>query len=666
MSLLVLGEACLAYGHVPLLHRAECSVREGQRIGLIGRNGTGKSSLLKVLAGLEKLDSGTLQLQQGLRVTYLPQEPIFAAGQTVFAAVADGLGQARAAREAYEALSVTMQTEADHAALDALQSQCDALQAWDWERRVEAQVSLLGIAQDQSVDTLSGGQRKRVAIARALVATPGVLLLDEPTNHLDLEAIEWLETVLLAFKGSVLFVTHDRAFLDRVCTDILELDRGALRAFPGNFTAYQRAKEDQLAAEALSNARADKLLAQEEAWSRQGVEARRTKSVARLERLAILRGQRAARREQVGQVRLEVSRGERSGKVVADLQKVTYAHPGKPAVVKDLTLTVLRGDKLGLLGPNGAGKTTLLKLILGTLAPQAGRVVQGSRLSVAYFDQMREGLRLDASLEDTISPGSEWIEIGQTRKHVKSYLQDFLFAPERSGSPVSSLSGGERNRLLLARLFARPANVLVLDEPTNDLDIETLELLEELLQSFNGTVLLVSHDRAFLDGVVTSMVAYEGEGQWLEYEGGFEDYVAQRARRMASLAPTREAPAQTTKPGMQSSPATGSSSSPASQSASRSSTAEPPANAPAAAPVNALAKALKLNSKEKKELEALPEKIELLEENLAALHAQLADPNLYKNAPQSIPEIEAQAKGLEEEIAHAMARWEALLARPAA
>jgi ATP-binding cassette subfamily F protein uup len=498
------------------------------------------------------------------------------------------------------------------------------------------------------------------------LATPGVLLLDEPTNHLDLEAIEWLETVLLAFKGSVLFVTHDRAFLDRVCTDILELDRGALRAFPGNFTAYQRAKEDQLAAEALSNARADKLLAQEEAWSRQGVEARRTKSVARLERLAILRGQRAARREQVGQVRLEVSRGERSGKVVADLQKVTYAHPGQPAVVKDLTLTVLRGDKLGLLGPNGAGKTTLLKLILGTLAPQAGTVVQGSRLSVAYFDQMREGLRLDASLEDTISPGSEWIEIGQTRKHVKSYLQDFLFAPERSGSPVSSLSGGERNRLLLARLFARPANVLVLDEPTNDLDIETLELLEELLQSFNGTVLLVSHDRAFLDGVVTSMVAYEGEGQWLEYEGGFEDYVAQRARRMASLAPTREATAQTTKPGVQSSPAPVSSSSPASQSASRSSTAEPPANTPAAAPANALAKAMKLNSKEKKELEALPEKIELLEENLAALHAQLADPNLYKNAPQSIPEIEAQAKGLEEEIAHAMARWEALLARPAA
>jgi ATP-binding cassette subfamily F protein uup len=334
--------------------------------------------------------------------------------------------------------------------------------------------------------------------------------------------------------------------------------------------------------------------------------------------------------------------------------------------VKDLTLTVLRGDKLGLLGPNGAGKTTLLKLILGTLAPQAGTVVQGSRLSVAYFDQMREGLRLDASLEDTISPGSEWIEIGQTRKHVKSYLQDFLFAPERSGSPVSSLSGGERNRLLLARLFARPANVLVLDEPTNDLDIETLELLEELLQSFNGTVLLVSHDRAFLDGVVTSMVAYEGEGQWLEYEGGFEDYVAQRARRMASLAPTREATAQTTKPGVQSSPAPVSSSSPASQSASRSSTAEPLANTPAAAPANALAKAMKLNSKEKKELEALPEKIELLEENLAALHAQLADPNLYKNAPQSIPEIEAQAKGLEEEIAQAMARWEALLARPAA
>jgi ATP-binding cassette subfamily F protein uup len=656
MSQLVLGEACLAYGHVPLLHQAECSVREGQRIGLIGRNGTGKSSLLKVLAGLEKLDSGTLQLQQGLRVTYLPQEPVFATGQSVFDAVAEGLALARDARAAYEALSISMQTDADHAALDDLQSRCDALQAWDWERRVEAQISLLGISPDKPVDTLSGGQRKRVAIARALVAAPGVLLLDEPTNHLDLEAIEWLENVLLAFKGSVLFVTHDRAFLDRVCTDILELDRGLLRSFPGNFTAYQRAKEDQLAAEALANARADKLLAQEEAWSRQGVEARRTKSVARLERLEILRSQRAARREQVGQVRLEVSRGERSGKVVADLQKVGYAHPGQPAVVRDLTLTVLRGDKLGLLGPNGAGKTTLLKLILGELTPQTGSVVQGSRLSVAYFDQMREGLRLDASLEDTISPGSEWIEIGQTRKHVKSYLQDFLFAPERSASPVSSLSGGERNRLLLARLFARPANVLVLDEPTNDLDIETLELLEELLQNFNGTVLLVSHDRAFLDGVVTSMVAYEGQGQWLEYEGGFEDYVVQRARRMASMSSLPEASAQAKKSAAQASPAFTSQS-------SSSAASDPTAMSTAA---SSPAKALKLNSKEKKELEALPERIELLEAQLAALHAQLADPNLYKNAPQSVPEIEAQAKAIEEEIAQAMERWEALLARPAA
>ncbi|MFM1881350.1 MAG: hypothetical protein RLZZ344_1584 [Pseudomonadota bacterium] len=656
MSQLVLGEACLAYGHVPLLHQAECSVREGQRIGLIGRNGTGKSSLLKVLAGLEKLDSGTLQLQQGLRVTYLPQEPVFATGQSVFDAVAEGLALARDARAAYEALSISMQTDADHAALDDLQSRCDALQAWDWERRVEAQISLLGISPDKPVDTLSGGQRKRVAIARALVAAPGVLLLDEPTNHLDIEAIEWLENVLLAFKGSVLFVTHDRAFLDRVCTDILELDRGLLRSFPGNFTAYQRAKEDQLAAEALANARADKLLAQEEAWSRQGVEARRTKSVARLERLEILRSQRAARREQVGQVRLEVSRGERSGKVVADLQKVGYAHPGQPAVVRDLTLTVLRGDKLGLLGPNGAGKTTLLKLILGELTPQTGSVVQGSRLSVAYFDQMREGLRLDASLEDTISPGSEWIEIGQTRKHVKSYLQDFLFAPERSASPVSSLSGGERNRLLLARLFARPANVLVLDEPTNDLDIETLELLEELLQNFNGTVLLVSHDRAFLDGVVTSMVAYEGQGQWLEYEGGFEDYVVQRARRMASMSSLPEASAQAKKSAAQASPAFTSQS-------SSSAASDPTAMSTAA---SSPAKALKLNSKEKKELEALPERIELLEAQLAALHAQLADPNLYKNAPQSVPEIEAQAKAIEEEIAQAMERWEALLARPAA
>ena len=637
----------MAYGHVPLLAQAECSVRQGQRIGLIGRNGTGKSSLLKILGGLERPDSGSLQLQQGLQVTYLPQEPVFTDGQSVYGAVAEGLVEARAAREAYEALIVAMENHSDHAQLDRLQSQCDASQAWDWERRAEAQVSLLGIAGDTPVARLSGGQKKRVAIARALVANPGVLLLDEPTNHLDLEAIEWLESTLLEFKGSVVFVTHDRAFLDRVCTDILELDRATLRQFPGNFTAYQRAKEEQLAAEGLANARAEKLLAQEEAWSRQGVEARRTKSVARLQRLEVLRAQRAARRDQVGQVRLEVSRGERSGKVVADLQKVGYAHPGQPPVVQDLTLTVLRGDKLGLLGPNGAGKTTLLKLILGTLAPQTGTVVQGSRLSVAYFDQMREGLRLEASLEDTISPGSEWIEIGQTRKHVKSYLQDFLFSPERSGSPVSSLSGGERNRLLLARLFARPANVLVLDEPTNDLDIETLELLEELLHTFKGTVLLVSHDRAFLDSVVTSMLAFEGQGQWLEYEGGFEDYVAQRARRLASIAPARAAafPA----PRLAAEPVTRLS-----------------AHAPTATGATESPKALKLNSKEKKELEGLPEKIETLEGQLSALHGQLADPAIYKNTPQRVPEIESQAKALEKEIAQAMARWESLLARPAA
>ncbi|HEX7639130.1 MAG TPA: ATP-binding cassette domain-containing protein, partial [Burkholderiaceae bacterium] len=523
MALLTLTNAHLAYGHVALLDGADFALETAERVSLIGRNGAGKSSLLKILAGLDKPDDGLLQVQQGLRRTYVPQEPQFAPGTRVFDAVSEGVAEARDARARFEAADGL-----DHDELDRLQSRVEALGGWDWERRVDETLHRLQLAPDALVDTLSGGVRKRVALAQALVAAPDVLLLDEPTNHLDLDAIDWLADLLRGFRGALILISHDRAFIDATATRIVELDRGRLRSYPGNFSGYEGAKARELEAEALANARADKLLAQEEVWIRKGVEARRTRSVARIARLEHLRAARAARREQVGQVRMEVATGGQSGRIVAQLEDVTMRY-GERTLVDRLTTTVLRGDKIGLIGPNGCGKTTLLKLILGQLEPSAGRIKRGTNLSVAYFDQMRAGLNLDATLADTISPGSEWVEIGATRKHIMSYLGDFLFAPERANAKVVSLSGGERNRLLLARLFALPANVLVLDEPTNDLDIDTLELLEQLLGDYPGTVFLVSHDRRFVDNVVTSTLVWEGDvspGLWREYEGNVEDWQA--------------------------------------------------------------------------------------------------------------------------------------------
>ena len=540
MALIVLTDAKLAFGHVDLLANTAFSLEAGERVGLIGRNGTGKSSLLKILADLEKLDDGTLQYQQGLRMAYVAQEPIFEAYETVFTVVSEGVAIAKALREEYEELSVGEWDDVAHHRLDKLQSKLEAISGWNWEQRVHETLDRLHLDPEAQIATLSGGNKKRVALAQALVAMPDVLLLDEPTNHLDLDSIAWLETLLNDFNGAILLVTHDRAFLDAVCTKIIELDRGIIRSYPGNFTAYEKLKEDELSSESLANARADKLLAQEEVWIRKGVEARRTRSISRIVRLEKLRESRAERRDAMGQVKLAVSAGERSGKIVADLQFVSKAYD-RP-IVSNFTATILRGDKVGLLGPNGSGKTTLLKLILGEIAPDSGMVTMGTRIEVAYFDQMREALDLNASLEDYISPGSEWVEINGNRKHIKSYLNDFLFSPERTSSPVSTLSGGERNRLLLARLFARPANVLVLDEPTNDLDIDTLDLLEQLLQDYKGTVFLVSHDRYFLDHVVTSIIANEGEGFWREYEGGYEDWKIQKARADAILASKTTAP----------------------------------------------------------------------------------------------------------------------------
>ncbi|MDP9045620.1 MAG: ATP-binding cassette domain-containing protein [Pseudomonadota bacterium] len=633
MAVLSLSNAHLAFGHVALLDNAGFALEAGERLGLIGRNGAGKSSLLKIIAGLEKLDDGLLQMTQNIRICYVPQEPVFEPGHSVFEAVAEGVSEARAVRAAYEA-------HAEGVDLDALQTRIEALDAWTWEQRVETTLAQLHLDGSREIGELSGGMKKRVALAQALVAVPDVLLLDEPTNHLDLDSIAWLEELLRGFRGSVMLITHDRAFLDAVATRIVELDRGTIRSYPGNFSAYERMKEEQLASDALANARADKLLAQEEIWIRKGVEARRTRSVARIQRLEVLREQRHKRRDSLGQVRLEVDAGAPSGKIVAELKDVGLRFGSgaeTKVIVQDFSATILRGDKVGLIGPNGAGKTTLLKLILGELQPDRGSVRQGTKLEVAYFDQMRSTLDLDATLADTISPGSEWVEFGGQRKHVMSYLNDFLFSPERAHSPVRTLSGGERNRVLLARLFALPANVLVLDEPTNDLDIDTLELLEELLQSYKGSVFLVSHDRRFLDNVVTSTIVWEGDeapGRWREYEGGYEDWKIQRDRATA----LRE------------------------QAAREAKTRDTPPRAAAPA-VAAAPKSRKLSYKEQRELDELPARIEALEAEQKSLAEFLARPESYADEAHRAMQAQQRHAEIDALLLAAMERWEVLGSR---
>ena len=624
MALLTLLDAQLAFGHVPLLDHADFALEPGERVGLIGRNGAGKSSLLRILGGLESADDGQLQAQQSLRVAFVAQEPELADDATVFDAVAQSLAPLRALMDTYAA---------GQGDLDALQARIEAQDGWTWRQRVDETLQRLRLPAEGTIGTLSGGTRKRVALAQALVMRPDVLLLDEPTNHLDLDAIRWLEDLLLDFKGAVVAISHDRAFLDRVATRIVELDRGKLLSYPGNFSRYQQLKQEQLAQEATINARADKLLAQEEVWVRKGVEARRTRAQGRINRLQALRAARLARRDAVGRVRLDVDAGVAGyqGKLVAELDNVSLAF-GDKRIVEQLSTTVLRGDKIGLIGPNGAGKTTLLKLILGDIEPDSGRIQRGANLQVAYFDQMRAALDPDATLEDFISPGSEWIEIGAKRQHVKSYLGDFLFSPARAASPVRSLSGGERNRLLLARLFARPANVLVLDEPTNDLDIDTLELLEELLQGYEGTVFLVSHDRTFLDNVVTSTLAWDGPGHWREYEGGVQDWLAQSARWQAM----REAEA---------------------GAASDVSDQTNPQRTPGK---REQLQKKKLSYKDQRELDALPGLIDALEQEQADIRARLADGTLYQTDLDQAVALQARDGVIEEELMAALERWETL------
>ena len=646
MALITLLDAQLAFGHVPLLDHAGFSLETGERVGLIGRNGAGKSSLLKILGGMEKPDDGSLQVQNNTRIAFVAQEPQLDANATIFEAVSVGLARARALIEEYSL---------GHGDLDAMQSEIESLDGWTWEQRVEETLHRLHLDPQALVRNLSGGTKKRVALAQALVSAPDVLLLDEPTNHLDLDSIEWLEDLLVEFKGSIITITHDRTFLDKVATRIVELDRGQLLSYPGNFGAFVTQKAEQLAQEAVITAKADKLLAQEEVWIRKGVEARRTRAQARIDRLKTLRAEHATRRNAQGSVKMDVASGAASGKLVSEMTHVTKSF-GEKCIVRDFSATILRGDKIGLLGPNGAGKTTLLKLILGELQPDPapanapkpepghspwGTVRLGANVTVAYFDQMRNALDLDATLEDFISPGSEWIEIGNQKKHVKSYLGDFLFSPARANSPVRSLSGGERNRLLLARLFARPANVLVLDEPTNDLDIDTLELLEDLLQNYDGTVFLVSHDRSFMDNVVTSTIAFEGDGRWREYEGSVEDWLIQSRRASEIKGKNGSKPSQSLR----------------SQLLKNEQIAAP---TPAIAPAASALKTRKLSFKEQRELDGLPDQIAALEAEQKIAAEALADGSLYAIDNVRAMKLASRSAEIDELLMATLERWEEL------
>jgi ATP-binding cassette subfamily F protein uup len=607
MALVTLLDAHLAFGDRPLLDGAQLAVETGERLGLIGRNGTGKSSLLRVIAGLAHLDEGELQQRTRLRVAFVEQEPELPAAQTL----RDSLLERASSAQGANGLA--------HAELHA-----DERELWRLESRLTEFLHRFELDETRSPATSSGGERKRAALALALTLQPDLLLLDEPTNHLDIEGIERLEELLLKVPAAIV-ITHDRAFLDRVTSRIIELDRGILRSYPGNFAAYEERKDQELAAEEVVRRRFDKFWAQEEVWIRKGVEARRTRNEGRVKRLERLRGERAERLDRLGNIRLSLDAGERSGQLVAELTDVSKRF-GERTVVSGLSTRIMRGDRIGLIGPNGAGKSTLIRLILGALEPDCGTVKLGTNLQVAYFDQLRAQLDPQATVAETISPGSDWVEIGTERKHIMSYLGDFLFASQRAKSPVKMLSGGERNRLLLARLFARPANLVVLDEPTNDLDIESLELLEQKLQDYAGTLLLVSHDRRFLDNVVTQTLAAEGNGLWREYVGGYSDWLKQRdnsegAARAAQPATPKRAG---------------------------------PLAAPSAKPRT------KLSFKEQRELDSLPQEIEALEREQADLTARMSAPDYHRQGAQQLRTDGKRLEEIEALLLTKFARWEAL------
>ncbi len=658
MPLFTLDSVSVAFGHLPLLDRVAFQVDPGERVAVIGRNGTGKSTLLKIVAGAIPPDAGTVWRQPGVVVSRLEQDVPLATTKPVFDVVAEGLGPLSALVTDYHHAAHDVALDATPAALERLgrlQHELDERDGWRVEERVEMVLDRLGLPRDVPVDTLSGGWRRRVLLARALVAQPDVLVLDEPTNHLDIDAIAWLEAWLLEYAGALVFVTHDRVFLERIATRIVELDRGRLTSWPGDYATFTRKKEEWLENERLQQAKFDKKLAEEEVWLRQGIKARRTRNEGRVKALEAMRQERAERRERLGSVRLSAERADATGKMVFEAEGVSKAYGGPP-VVRDLSLRVQRGDRIGLVGPNGAGKTTLLRLLLGQIAPDAGELRHGSNVQVAYYDQQREQLDPERTVFDTIGDGNDTVTVNGIAKHVHGYLRDFLFTPERARSPVKALSGGERNRLLLARLFTRPANVLVLDEPTNDLDLETLELLEAELVAWTGTLLIVSHDRRFLDNVVTSIVVFEGDGRVEEYVGGYADW--ERYRR-AIGAPTSLATAMTTPRDEEPAPvaALGRTAAPAGKAVAPKA---PVATAAVSAPAPARGR---LSFKEQRELAALPGIIEALEAERDALRARTAGPEFYKETAETIRVTLARLEAIDPELTAAYARWHALDAR---
>ena len=635
MPLISLDNVSIAFSHVPLLDGASLLVEPGERVAIIGRNGTGKSTLLQIVSGELPPDSGSIWRQPGATAARLVQDAVLASAKSVFDVVAEGLGGLQAIVTAYHHAAVEVAehgTEASLAALGRAQQALDEADGWTLEQRIELVLEKLGLNADVHADTLSGGWRRRVLLARALVSEPSVLLLDEPTNHLDVEAIEWLEQFLREYKGAIIFVTHDRAFLQNVATRIVELDRGRLTSWPGDYVTFLEKKEAWLANEALANTKFDKLLAQEEVWLRRGVKARRTRDEGRVKKLMAMRQARAARRALVGSVRMQIDTGERSGQMVFELEGVSKSYGGTP-VIRDFSTRVMRGDRIGLIGPNGAGKTTLLRIMLGDLAPDTGEVRHGANVQVAYYDQQREQLDPEATVAEAVADGNTTVMVAGQPRHVHGYLEDFLFPPERARSPVKALSGGERNRLLLARLFTRPANVLVLDEPTNDLDIETLELLEELLVDFAGTILLVSHDRKFLNNVVTSTISFEGGGVVRENVGDYDDWKSGIEFQSSSVPEFKSASVQ------------------------KFNGANAPLNSGTPEPLNSGVVRKKRSYNEQREYAALPAKIEVLEAEDKALQARISAPEFYKAGSENIRTALERADILKADLAALYARW---------
>lgn len=629
MPLITLQSVDYSVGGPLLLEKTDLTIEPGERIALIGRNGAGKSTLMKLIAGELRPDDGEVRVQQGVRIARLEQEVPQGTGGSVFDVVADGLGELGHWLAEFHQLSHAEVFDAD--AFGKVQAKIDAADGWALDQRVTETLTKLELDGDAEFAGLSGGMKRRVLLARSLVSSPDVLLLDEPTNHLDIEAIDWLESFLKNWSGSVLFVTHDRRFLRALATRIVEIDRGQVTSWPGDWANYERRREERLNAQAQENARFDKMLAQEEVWIRQGIKARRTRDEGRVRRLESMRNERVQRRDLTGNVRMEVSQGESSGKKVIEAKEVGFAF-GARTMVKDFSTIIQRGDRIGLIGPNGSGKTTLLKLLLGDLQAQEGEIRIGTNLQIAYFDQYRSTLREDWSAIENVAEGRDFLEINGKRKHVHAYLQDFLFTPERARAPITRLSGGERNRLLLARLFAQPSNLLVMDEPTNDLDVETLELLEELLGEYTGTLLLVSHDRDFLDNVVTSTLVMEGDGLIGDYVGGYSDSLRQRrtpATNAMAVAKASATAAATT----------------------------PTASAAASAEA---APRRRLSYKDARELEQLPALIDSLEQQVAALTNAMNDPAFYQRDSAAMAAHTAALGDAQAQLDAAFVRWSEL------